>query len=245
MEGDVAVANLQGDRHEDGIVCHLDIVRADIEVERGPLKDCGLGHVLLQVLELDGRWCQDLRIEAEAVELLTLLRRGIGTVAELFQAAAAEAVFFVGHAHLFVHGQTSAGCVLQRVFLRAVKREVIVVALAAVDELEVNVVADAFDVAVMPDLKREGRRGTAALFDRALVGAATGMRVDAVRLAVCDVDVSAIRSPAGLASGKVLVRVSNAGIVLLAKFIVRRLGIWIAPKPEVLNELLTFFVVLE
>src|SRR5205823_8108109 len=99
------------------------------------------------------------------------------------------------------------------------------------------------NIAVMPDLKREGRRVAAALFHRPVIAAAAWMRVDIVRLAKRDVDVAAIRSPPRLACGEMLVGIRDARVMLFAIFILRGIRIWIPPQPEVLNKLVAFLVV--
>ena len=125
----------------------------------------------------------------------------------------------------FEHRQTGARHVQQRVLLGAIECHVIVAALAGIHELDVDVVADALDIPVMPGLKGEGRRLAAALIHGPLVGAAGGMRLDAVRLAVRNVDVTAVGLPARLACGKVLVRVGDAAVMLFTELVLRRIRI--------------------
>ena len=132
---------------------------------------------------------------------------------------------------------------LQRILLRAVDRHVVVAAHAGVDKLDIDVVADAFQIAVVPDLERKRRGVAAALFHRPLVAAAARVGVDAVRLAVGNIDVAAIRPPARLACRKMLVRIRDARVVLFAVLILRRVRIRIPPQPEVLDELVPLFVV--
>ena len=119
----------------------------------------------------------------------------------------------------------------------------VVAAHAGVDELDVDVVADAGQIAVVPDLKGEGRGLAAALVHGALVVAAAGVGVDAVGLAVGDVDVAAVGLPAGHAGGEVLVRVGDAGVVLFAVLVLGRVGIGIAAQPEVFDERVALLVV--
>ncbi len=134
---------------------------------------------------------------------------------------------------------------LQRVLLRAVDGVVIVAALAGIHKLQVDVVADALDVAVVPHLEREGRRLAAALVHRPLILAAAGVGIDVVRLAVCNVDVAAVRHPSRLARSEVLVRIRDAGVDLVAILVVRRVGARVAPLPEVLDELVPLLIVRE
>jgi len=54
---------------------------------------------------------------------------------------------------------------------------------------------------------------------------------------------AAISLPARLACGKVLVRICDALVVLFFELVLRRLRIWVAAQPEVLDKLVTLFVV--
>ncbi len=138
-----------------------------------------------------------------------------------------------------------AGNVQQRVLFAAVDGEVIVAALAGIHKLQVDVFADALEIAVVPDLEGEGRGLAAALFHGPLVAAAGGVGIDRVGLAEGDVDVAAVGLPAGLAGGKVLVGVGDAPVMLFAELVLRRVGIGIAPQPELLDEGVALFVVAE
>ena len=119
----------------------------------------------------------------------------------------------------------------------------VVAAHAGIHKLDIDVLADTLDVAVVPGLKGKGRRFAAAFFHGALVGAAAGMRFDAVRLAVGDVHVPAIGLPTRLAGGKMLVGISDSAVVLFAKFVLGRIGIGIAPPPEILDEVVPLLIV--
>src|SRR6185437_7901258 len=116
------------------------------------------------------------------------------------------------------------------------KSHVIVAALAGVDELDVNVVADALDIPVMPGLKGERRGLASAFIHGALIGAAGRVGVGTVRLAVGDVYVAPIGLPARLASSEVLVGVGDPAVVLFAEFVLGGFRIRIAAEPEVLDE---------
>ena len=69
------------------------------------------------------------------------------------------------------------------------------------------------------------------------------MRVDIVRLAERDIHVAAIRLPARLAGGKMLVRVSDAPVMLFAEFVLGRIRIRIAALPERFDERVALLVV--
>src|SRR5580658_9575037 len=97
----------------------------------------------------------------------------------------------------------------------------VVAAHARIYKLDVDVVAHTREIAVMPDLKREGRGLATTLFHRALVVSTRRVRIKGIRLAECDVDVTAIRHPSRFAGRKVLVGIRDARIVLVAELIVR------------------------
>ncbi len=116
---------------------------------------------------------------------------------------------------------------------------------AGVDEFDDDFLADAFDVAIAPVFKGEGRGLAAAFFHGAFVGAARGMRLDFIGLAVHDVDAAAIGLPAGHAGGEMLVGVGDALVVLFLIFVLFGVGGGIAALPEGFNEVVALFVVRE
>src|SRR5580658_10702389 len=71
------------------------------------------------------------------------------------------------------------------------------------------------------------------------------MGVNRVGGAERDIDMTAIGLPSGLAGGEVLVGVGDAAVVLFAEFVVGRIGIWVAAKPELLDERVALFIVRE
>src|SRR5207244_11844120 len=87
------------------------------------------------------------------------------------------------------------------------------------NELEQHFVYDPFDVSIAPDLERERARRSAAFFDRAIVGAAGGMRFDFVRLSVKNVDASTIGLPSGNTGREPLVRIRDALVVVFLVFV--------------------------
>src|SRR5208282_4708163 len=106
-----------------------------------------------------------------------------------------------------------------------------------------DVLANTLEITVVPHLEREGGSLPATLFHGALVHAARGVGVNAVGRTECDINVAAVGLPAGLAGGKVVVGVLDAPVMLLAKFVLRRIGIGVAAQPEVLDECLALFIV--
>jgi hypothetical protein len=95
--------------------------------------------------------------------------------------------------------------VKKRVLLAAIDGEVVIAALAGIHKLQVDVLADALKIAIVPGFKREGRSAAAAFVLGTLVLAAGGVRIDVVRRSKGDVDVTAVGLPAWLAGRKVLV----------------------------------------
>ena len=156
-----------------------------------------------------------------------------------------EALRLVGHAHLLHQGEAGAGNVQQGVLFRRVHGHAELARHGGVDELDDDVVADAFDVAIAPLLEGEGGGLAAALFRGPLIGAARGVVFDFVRRAVRDVDAAAVGLPAGDARGVVLVGVRDAAVVLFLELVFDGVRGGVAAQPELLDELLALFVGLQ
>src|SRR6185437_9496251 len=77
-EGDVAVADLEGQWNENGVVGDLDVIGTDAEEEGRAGENLGGRHERLQILELDDRRSHELGVLVEAVKLLTLVLRTWG-----------------------------------------------------------------------------------------------------------------------------------------------------------------------
>ncbi len=165
-----------------------------------------------------------------------------GTGSEVFESAL-ESVGLLRLAHLFPLRHTHARHMLQGVFLAAVDGEVVVPAHAGVHKFQVDVFADAFQIAVVPDLEGVGRRFAAAFIHGSLVGTPRGVGIGRIGLAEGDIHVAAIRLPARLAGGEMLVGVGDAAIMLFAKLVFRGVGIGIAAQPELLDEGFSFLIV--
>ena len=121
--------------------------------------------------------------------------------------------------------------------------QVIIAARAGIDELQVDVLTDSFEIAITPILVRIGGGGAAALLLRTIVGAAGGMRLDLVGGAPHDVNAAAIGLPAWNAGSEMLVGISDAAIVLFLVLVFRSVGSGIATQPELLDELVALLVV--
>ena len=186
---------------------------------------------------------QKLGCQLDAVKFLALRVVAHRAAADVLNPAALEPVGLVLVVHLLILGKAGAGNMQQRVLLAAVDREVIVAALAGIHKLDVDVLADPFQIAVMPDLKREGRGAAAAFFLGPFVVAAGGMGINIVRLAEGNVDVAAIGLPSRLAGRKMLVGIGDAPVVLFAVLVFGRIRVGVAAQPEVLDEGVALFVV--
>ena len=132
---------------------------------------------------------------------------------------------------------------LQRVLLAAVDRRMIIPAHAGIHELDVDVVAHAGQITVVPHLEREGRRVAATFLHRTVVVSARRVRVDRVRLAVRDIDVAAVGLPSRLARGEVLVGIGNAGVMLILELVVVGVRVRVPAQPELLDELVPLLIV--
>ena len=119
----------------------------------------------------------------------------------------------------------------------------IVPAHAGIYKFNVDVVADTLKIPVVPHLEWERRCLTTALFLRSVVASAARMCVNTVRLAICNVNMAAVRLPSWLAGCKVLVGIRDAGVVFFAKLIVWRIRIRIAAQPELLDKLVPLLIV--
>src|ERR1035441_2684040 len=86
-----------------------------------------------------------------------------------------------------------------------------------IDEFQVDVVANPLDVPVVPHLEWIDGRSAAAFIHRPLILAAAGVLILVVRRPIGNVDVAAIGHPPRLARRKVLVRISDARINLVAR----------------------------
>src|SRR5258707_6430280 len=95
---------------------------------------------------------------------------------------------------------------------------------------------NARQVAIEPSLERIGAGRTAAFLWFALIVAARGMRFGFVGLSIHDPDPTAIRLPPGNAGSEMLVRISDALVVFLAKFVFVRVRIGIAAAPELFDK---------
>src|SRR5262249_22043680 len=97
-----------------------------------------------------------LCVGLQAVEFLALELLAHWSGAQLLKTASAEAISLVRETHLLVQRQSSARDVLECVLFGSVKRHVVVAAHACVDELNVDFLTDALQVAITPILKRVG-----------------------------------------------------------------------------------------
>ena len=163
--------------------------------------------------------------------------RAAKRLAEVRAVGILEALGFGGEPHLFHQGETGAGNIGQCVLLRRVHGHVVLARHGGIYELDDDVGANAFQVAVAPLLKRIGGSFTAALFHGSLVGAARGMRLDFVGRAISDINASAVGFPAGDARSVMVVGVRDAAVVLFLELVLFGVRGGVAPQPELLDEL--------
>ena len=95
----------------------------------------------------------------------------------------------------------------------------IVAAHAAIHKLNVDVLPNPFQVAVMPYLERECRSAATALIRVPLIVAAGGVGLDLVWLSEGNIDVASVGLPARLARRKVLVGIRDAPIMFFAELV--------------------------
>jgi hypothetical protein len=196
-----------------------------------------------QILELDRRRSEELGRQLDAVEFLALLLGGIRAAAKIFDAVALEAVGLVLMVRLLIIGKAGAGNVEQCILLAAVDRKVIVAALAGVDKLEIDVLADAFKVAIVPGLEGKCGGGAPAFFGSPFIEAAGGMGFNVVSWPESDVDVPAVGLPSRLAGRKMLVGVGDAPVMLFPVLVLWRIRVGVPALPESLNKGVALFVV--
>ena len=174
-----------------------------------------------------------------------LRRQRLAAGSQQRSVGAGEAIGLVGQAELLVQRQTGAGNARQRVFLRRVHGDVILVGHGRIDELDGHVRSAAFQIPVAPSLVGEERGVAAAFFNVALAGAARSMRVVLVRRAELDIDLAAVGFPAGNARSEAVIGPRDAAIVLFLELVFFGVGCRIAAQPELLDEGLLFIVGLQ
>src|SRR5450432_125743 len=198
-----------------------------------------------QVVELDGGRALQFGELLDMVEFVHLLRLRPEGDAQMGAVGAVEAVGLARHAHLFHQGEAGVGDVEQGVFLGRVAGHAILARHGGVDEFNIDVGANALDIAVAPLLEGEGGGGAAAFFRRPLVGAAGRVGFLLVGRAVGDVDAAAVRLPAGNSRSEVLVGVGDAAVVFFLKLVFHGVRGGIAAQPEIFDERLALLVGLE
>src|SRR5215467_2384513 len=97
-------------------------------------------------------------------------------------------------------------------------------------------------MAITPNFPGVCRRGTSTLLQRALVCAASRMRLNLIRWTPDDVDVAAVRLPAEIAGSEMLVGIGQAAIMLFLGGINGRFRLGIAALPEDFFILVTLLV---
>ena len=119
----------------------------------------------------------------------------------------------------------------------------VVVATALIHKFDLDLLPDSIDVPVAPIFERIGGRLSTTFFDRPVVLATARMCVNFIGRTIHDVNAPAVGSPARNSRCVVLIRVRDAAIVLFLEFVFDCVGSRIASQPELLDELISFFVV--
>src|SRR5262249_25316311 len=147
-----------------------------------------------QLRVFDIRSAVELGKRLQAIELLGFIALIEEALPEILHAT--ETVGLAGHSHGLHVGKARVRHVQQGVLLGAIQRHFIGAAAAVVHKLDFYLLPYPLEVAVTPyfEWKRLGLSST--LFGRALVRTAHGMGIDAVRLAVHDVNTATIGTPA-------------------------------------------------
>src|SRR5262249_9119079 len=100
-------------------------------------------------------------------------------------------------------------------------------------------------MAIAPQLKWIGRSAAAAFDRRPLIRATRRVFLPFIRRTMDDVDAAAVGAPSRNARGEMLVGVGDAAVVFFLELVFDGIGSGIAPQPELLDELLAFFIVLQ
>ncbi len=238
--GQRAHGHLQGNRHQDRVWSQLDEVHAHIKGQHVGA-DGGL-HQRSQFIKFDWRRPVQFGKRFQTVKFLGVVVLVEEALTQILNAA--EAVRLVGQTHGFHVREAGVGNVQHGVLFRAVHGHCVSAATAIVYKLDLHfLLIECLQVAVAPHFERKCLRLAAAFFLRTLVGAAHGVGVNAVGLAVHDVDAPAVRLPARESRGIVLIGILDAAVVLFLVLIFRGVGRGIAPLPELFDEYVPFRVV--
>src|SRR5271165_2945525 len=131
----------------------------------------------------------------------------------------------------------------QRVLLVGVDGQMVVTALAGIDEFQIDFLPDPFDVTIAPVLERESGGVATSFFYGTLVRTTRRVSVDLVRRAVGNVDAAAICPPPRNAGGKMLIGVGDTPVVLFFVLVLRGVRSGVATQPELFDEGIAFFVI--
>src|SRR5207245_5353198 len=129
--------------------------------------------------------------------------------------------------------------------LATVNGHVVLAALAGINEFDDHFLADSFEVAVTPVLKRICGSLATALFHGTFISAAASMGLNLIRRSEGDVHVPAISLPPVNACCKMLVGIGDPAVVFFLEFVVFTVRIRITTLPEGLDKLFALFFVRE
>ena len=128
------------------------------------------------------------------------------------------------------------------VFLARIGAHVIFAGATRIHEFDFNVFSNPFQMTVAPQFPWIRGGGTASLFKRTIIGAASRMRFHFIGLTPDDIDTAAVGFPAGNTGSEVLVSVGEAAVMLFPECVRGRFRLGIASVPKNLNELLALVV---
>jgi hypothetical protein len=114
---------------------------------------------------------------------------------------------------------------------------------AGIHKFNFYLLSNTLQVPVPPGLEWERGGLSPAFFLRTHVLPAGWMRIDFVCRTIHDVHLSAIRAPARNPGGEMLIGIRDAPVMLFFEFVFYRVRGGVAPQPELLDELVPFFIV--
>ncbi len=244
LKTQLIIGNLQCYGHQDCIAGDAQEIEAVVELDL-VMNDARRYH-FRQILKFHRRRLPNLSLQFETAKFIELgTARPVRRRCHVRSICIGKPGRFGGHSLLLGESQASSGNVKQSVFFRGVGGQTEFASAAGIHKLQLYVLANALNIVVGPIFEGVGLCFTAALIQRALVVFPLRVALKRVGLTVHDVNAAAIGSPAGNAGRKMLIGISDAAIMLFFHRIIDRIRIGIAPLPELLDELLAFFVRLQ
>src|SRR5271157_3460789 len=186
---DILVLDLQRYRHQNCIARHFDEVGSDLE--RHQVHIDLVADNFFQVLKLHYWRLVDFRHQLDVGELFIVLDLLLRTCVGAARTRIDNSTRLARYAQLLVQRKT-APCVQQRVLLVGIDGQVIVAARTGIDEFQIDVLPDSFDVAIAPILKGIGGSRSTSFVHGTVIRSASRVGVDTVWWTIRDVNVAAI-----------------------------------------------------